>query len=171
MKNVFVVTHGKKFSGANPGMTEEGFAQVSNLRSLLPAIVTDVVCGTGKRHLDVAKALNLEPTRYTSAVGGPDSGEASSGKGPVDVVILPDGTAVPYACYTTLIDGAVAMQTLIGSLPDNSVVCAGRPSMIMLGMEESVSKGAAVYNVTVIDAFITSIDEVTSLGEAQFHTV
>lgn len=141
MKNIFVVTHGKKFSGPNPGMTEEGMEQVRGLRVLLPETITEVVCGTGRRHLDVAKTLGLTPTRYTSAVGGPDSGESSTGKGPVDVVILPCGTAVPYAIYTTLIDGAGAIKDVVASLPDNSVVCAGRPSMIMLGMEEGGSYG------------------------------
>ena len=157
-KHVYVVTHGAKFSGANPGMTAEGFYQVAKLRNLLPGEINAVVCGTGRRHMDVAEALGLEPTRYTSAVGGPDSGECSTGgKGAVDVVRLPgnkgypDGTLVPYASYTTLVDTAPAMQAVICGLPHNSVVCAGRPSMIMLDMDESVSKSAAVYKVVVME--------------------
>lgn len=171
MKEIFIVTHGKKFPGPDPGMTEEGFAEVARLRSLLPAEVADVVCGTGRRHLDVAKALGLEPTRYTSAVGGPDSGEATVKAGPVDVVRLPCGTLVPYDKYTTLIDGARAMEAVVAGLPDNSVVCAGRPSMIMLTMTEEASKSAAIYCVKVVNGWISSIDEVEAAGEAEIHTV
>jgi hypothetical protein len=172
MKIIYVVTHGKKFSGPNPGMTEEGFAEVAKLRSLLPAELADVVCGTGKRHLDVAKALGLEFTRVTSAVGGPDSGEASVKGGLVDIVRLPCGTTVPYSAYTTLLDGASAMVAVVTGLPENSVVCAGRPSMIMLGMPESVSKSAAVYRVCVQDAmWIAAIEEVIATGESEINTV
>lgn len=178
MKNIYIVTHGKKFPGANPGMTEEGFAEVSKLRSLLPAEVTDVVCGTGRRHLDVAKALGLEPTRYTSAVGGPDSGEASVKGGLVDIVRLPCGTAVPYSAYTTLTDGVEGMRGVLRGLYHNSVVCAGRPSMIMIGMAEADSKSAAVYRIEYsgLEEFDAGepeyhIYEVLATGEAEFHTV
>lgn len=185
-KHVYVVTHGAKFSGANPGMTAEGFDQVAKLRSLLPAEINVVVCGTGRRHLDVAKALGLYPTRYTSAVGGPDSGECMAGNGTVDVVRLPgssdvpDGTLVPYAIYTTLIDTAPVMKAVICGLPHNSVVCAGRPSMIMLDMDESKSKSAAVYKVAVMEVpdfkgkttrLITEVSEVLATGEAETHAV
>ena len=185
-KHVYVVTHGAKFSGANPGMTAEGFYQVAKLRSLLPAEINAVVCGTGRRHLDVAEALGLYPTRYTSAVGGPDSGECLTGNGTVDVVRLPgnsgvpEGTLVPYAIYTTLIDTALAMQAVICGLPHNSVVCAGRPSMIMLDMDESASKSAAVYKVVVMETpdfkgrtirLITEVSEILATGEAEIHAV
>ena len=188
MKHIYVVTHGKKFPGANPGMTEEGFEEVAKLRCLLPEKVSEVVCGTGKRHLDSAKALRLEPTRYTGAVGGPDSGEATVKGGPVDVVRLPCDTVVLYESYTTLKDGAEAMKDVVSKLSHNSVICAGRPSMIMLDMEESVSKSAAVYRllVTTEDIRVTvgsgsflrqrageivKITEIAASGEAEIHTV
>lgn len=171
MKSVYVVTHGNKFSGANPGMTAEGFDQVRKLCNLLPVEVTDIVCGTGKRHLDVAKALGLDPTRYTSAVGGPDSGEATVKGGPVDVVRLPCDTLVPYSLYTTLADGAAGMQAVLAGLRNKSVVCAGRPSMIMLGMDEADSKSAAVYRVAIEGHCIVAIQEVLATGEAEIHTV
>ncbi|MBI5530290.1 MAG: hypothetical protein HY918_02205 [Candidatus Doudnabacteria bacterium] len=188
MKNIYVVTHGKKFPGANPGMTEEGFAEVAQLRNLLPAKVRDVVCGTGKRHLDTVKALGLKPTRYTSAVGGPDSGEATVKGGPVDVVRLPCGTLVPYYRYTTLVDGQDGMKSVIAQLRNNSVVCAGRPSMIMLGMMEEDSKSAAVYKVSVAMVVVCvkvgdeptlririgrvlNIQEVKAVGTSEIHTV
>ena len=104
-KSIFVVTHGSKGKGANPGMTLEGSEQVSALRGLIPGAPTAVVCGTGRRHLDVAKALGLEPTRYTGAIGGGDSLEMVEGE---KMIVLTDGTYVRPEQYTTLADTSPA---------------------------------------------------------------
>lgn len=166
-KTVIVVTHGDKYSCPNPGMTPEGFAQVAALRNLLPLSPPAVVCGTGKRHLDVAKALALTPTRYTAAVGGPDSLEIIAGK---KFVLLADGTLVPHdGTYTTLADETQAIRQVIADLPDNAIVCAGRPSMIMLGNKEA--KSAAVHAVYVEDGQITGFRVLTELGQAEAGTV
>lgn len=170
MKHVYVVTHGSKFPGPNPGMTEEGFKQVRALRPLLPDEVGDVVCGTGLRHLDVAKALDLTPTRYTAAVGGPESGEVNKA-GVVDEVLLADGTKVPYSVYTTPTDGTKGMEAVICSLRPDSVVCAGRPSMVMLGMAEGDTKSAAVYRLTIKADTITRTKMLSASGESEINPV
>jgi hypothetical protein len=153
-KHIYIVTHGEKWPGPNPAMTEPGRNKVGALRRLLPETPSLVVIGTGARHLDVACALNLlwvegvpheiVPTRFplmiTSSVGGPESLEA-------DKVVLANGTRVPHEMLTTPKDGKASMIDLVKTLPDNAVICAGRPALIMLG--KSDCKNAAVYRVVV----------------------
>jgi hypothetical protein len=164
--SVFVVTHGDKFFVPNPGMTTEGFAQVRVLRRLLPENPPTVVCGTGTRFIHVAAVLGLEPTRYTAVVGGPDSLEIVDGK---KVIVLADGTTVEPAQYTTLADEAPAAKAVVASLPDGSIVCAGRASMIMLG--EPNAKSAAVYRVMCENGQIAVIEEVAATGVSETGTV
>jgi hypothetical protein len=145
-KTIYVVTHGEKFSGPNPGLTPKGIAEIAALRSSLPNNPTVIVCGVGRRHLDVAKALDLVPTRYTNIAGDPDSGK----KGPDGKmqVVLADGTQVPSnIAYTSIEDNTPAAQALVKSLPDGAVICAGRPFMIMLGNKDAQS--AQVYKMTI----------------------
>lgn len=165
-KTILVVTHGDKYSGANPQMTPEGLEQVKRLRGLIPRNPPAVVCGTGQRHWDVAGMLGFEPTRITSIVGGPDSLEIIDG---IKHIILADGRLVDPALYTSLTDEADAAKVVIASLPDQSVVCAGRPSMIMLG--EPNAKSAAVYDVHVMNNEIVDITEVVATGVAEDGTV
>lgn len=174
IKVIYVVTHGQKFLGPNPKMTEDGIREVAALRAFLPDDISEVVCGTGTRHRQVAEALGLVPTRWTSVVGGPDSGQSSEKGGPVDQVALADGHVVPYPEYTTLIDGGVAAKKLVAEdLRHNSVICAGRPSMVMFGVPEDYAKSAAVYRI-VVDFYhrtIDSVSQVHAIGQAEPHPV
>lgn len=174
-RHVYVVTHGAKFSGPNPGMTDKGKEQVRSLRPLLPGVITEVVVGGGLRHHQMPPELGLTPTRWTSAVGTPDSGEASVPGREVDMVRIADGTPegllVEYSRYTTLQDCACAAQAVAVSLKHNSVICAGRPSMIMFGMSEDKAKSAAVYRLTIVGKTIQEIDEITALGVSETHAV
>jgi len=142
MKTVYVVTHGDKFFGPNPGMTGRRYNEIKKLCFLIPSKPSLVVCGTGRRHIDVATALMLLIDRYTCLAGDSDSLEIIDDK---KVIILADGTQLDPKCYTSLEDNAPGAKTLIVSLPDNSVVCGGRPLMIMLGFREA--KSASVYRV------------------------
>lgn len=167
MKTIYVVTHGSKSGGANPPMNETGFDENRALRARLPKNPPEVVCGTGRRHLDVATALGLEPTRYSGLVGSPDSLETVEGG--KKMIILADGTAVDPNSYTTLADGASALAAIINHLSDEAVVCAGRPSMIMLGVKDA--KSAAVYCITCEDGQIISIEELVAQGVSETGTV
>lgn len=164
MKRIFFVTHGDKYPGANPGMTETGFEQIKALRQFFPSQPTHVVCGTGRRHLDVALALNLTPNRYSSIFGDGDSMEKVEG---INMVILPDGTKLPMEAHTTLDDLSLAMKYVMSQLPDNTVVCAGRGLMIMIGADGALS--AAVYLVEVTRSSIISIKEVMVQGALGHH--
>ena len=159
IKVIFIATHGEKEEKKpNPGLTEKGFAEITALKSLLPSS-NNIICGTGKRHFDTAKALWLKPNRVTSAAGDADSMDFING---VRVVILADGTFVQYDAYTSLKDNEDSARSMIVSLPDNSIVCAGRPLLIMLG--DPNGKSAAVYRVTIEMGEIISIEEIISLG-------
>ena len=136
---IFLVTHGKKMEGANPGLSPLGKYQTSQLRGFLPAKPKNVVCGTGTRHIDTARALGLEPTRFSIVVGAPES--KVPGK---NLVILADGTILPYELYTSVADRTEAFCKLVGNLPDKVVVITSR-SMIGVLSDSVQPKAAAVY--------------------------
>jgi len=146
-KEIFVVTHGEKEKGADPHMTTKGFRQVSKLFSLIPENPTSVACGTGRRHLDVAQALGLEPDRYTNIAGGPDSLEIDSQGN--KFAVLANGDYIPLEMCTITEDDAPAIIPFLNSLPHDSVVCAGRVIMISAGVPDAES--AAVYKLTIED--------------------
>jgi len=160
MKRILVVTHGDKFPGANPGMTEKGFEQIKALRCLLPDNPTNVVCGTGHRYGDVAKALELTPNRYSSVFG---DGDSMKKVGDQNMVILTDGMKLPMQACTTLKDLTPITQAVVSQLPDETVICAGRPLMIMLDYPQG--KSGAVYQADIADSGrIIRITEVVALG-------
>ena len=163
---IYIVTHGKKFIGPNPWLSKIGFNEVYRLRPLLPENPSEVICGTGKRHINTAKVLGLRPTRYTSVVGGPESMELVDGR---KIVILADVTYVPFEQYTTTADTVIALNALILSLPNNSVICAGRPCVIAAGYKDA--KSAALYRVEVLEDKISAITEITALGKSETGTV
>ena len=147
-------------------MTEKGFDQVRALAKFLPGRVREVICATGRRHINVAEALNLRPTRFTAVLGGPDSLEVF---GQAKMIVLADGMALNPKLYTTLEDMAPAAKALIASLPDSSVLCVGRPTLIMIGHKDA--KSGAVYRITCENGDIVGIDEVIAEGESEAGTV
>lgn len=152
MKKMYIVTHGAKEDGSNPAMTEEGFKQIASLRPQLPCSET-IVCGTGKRHLDVARALGFTPTRYTAVVGGPESLNSER------KIVLSDGTIVESAIYTTEPDSHKAIIALLSELPNDTIICAGRP--LMIGLDKKDAKSGKIFIVTFDDNdTITDISEI-----------
>lgn len=181
MPNIYVVTHGEKFKGANPCMTDQGFNEIKNLKGLLPVNPSIVVIGTGARFCDVALALDLVTDsadirltsqfrmRFTPVVGGPESLEG-------EFVLLADGTKVPRDQFTGTEDGKASMTELVCSLPDNAVICAGRVAMILLGKEDA--KSAAVYqiitkfvNEDLTEAVMVEVRELVTTGVSEPGTV
>lgn len=176
MKTVYIVNHGDKEKGANPGMTLAGWNQIRALRSLLPEKPAEVICGAGQRHIDVCKALGLfgENTKFTPSVGGPESLEKIRGK---DMVVLTELISVPLENFSVGKDRTAAMLAVLYDAPDNTVICAGRPAMISLGVKDA--RSAAVYRVNIYCADITGtltlnnlqIQEVKATGVAEAGTV
>jgi len=144
MKMILVVTHGEKVNGANPGMTPLGFEQVATLSGLLPEKPSMVICGTGQRHLDVAKALGLTPTRYSSIAGNADSLEVIDGK---KMAVLANGIAVPLETYPAVEESAPSAKVLLSEWPNGTVVCSGRPFMLALGYSDA--KSGMAYRIDV----------------------
>lgn len=166
MSRFFVVTHGEKEEGVpNPGMTPDGFEQVAALRHLLPSQPPCVAVGTGRRQLDVAKALGLEPTYWSIVWGGAETLlEGSDGK----LIVLADGTKIPYNRYKSGKDMAASAISAGEELPFGSVVCSGRPAMIRLGKKDA--KSASVYQVQIVGGQV-SIEEVVETGGVEKHAV
>lgn len=145
MKRVFIVTHGSKYPGADPKMTPEGFEQIRALVNHLPEHPSEVICGTGRRHLNVAEALGLNNTCYNALVGRPESLESDG------TVTLACGQIIRRELYDKR-GMKEALLALLASLPDNAVICAGRPVLNDLGDK---GESAAVY--TWEDGKITKI--------------
>lgn len=154
---ILLFTHGEKRAGRNPGLTKRGFAQMQALSNRI-AINDIVICGTGKRHLQSAEALGVQPKRYSDIVGNATSGTK------VDAVFA-DGTMVPLKECTSVEDGAIAMKALLKSLPDDNsayIIIGGRPTGIMLGKQDT--KSATLYRVDIEkDQF--SLVELYSFGK------
>ncbi len=143
-KKIYVVTHGDKVSGPNPGMTPKGYDQIYALQRYLPEEIKNVVCGTGKRHRGVANMLGLTPNRFSSIFGDSDSMESVDGQ---KKIVLPDGTYLDPKTYSTLEDLTPITKTIVTQLPDGTVVCSGRPLMIVLGQPQA--QMAQVWLLTV----------------------
>ena len=164
--NVWIVTHGDKFETADPGMTPKGKATITTFRPLIPTNPEAVVCGTGRRHLDVAEALELEPTRFTAVFG--ESTSLNTDKDGKKVIVLPCGKTIAHDpdVSTTVTDMAHATLATLLTL-DQAVICAGRPMMIALdsvGVANSM-KSASVYHVQHDGGKITSIIAIAEDGE------
>lgn len=176
-KTVYVVNHGDKNTGINPGMTEAGFSQVNALKTLVPADPPLIICGAGKRHDDVRVALDFpgSPTVvWTPSVGGPESLEKIDGR---NMVVMADGKTVPLESFPVGKDRTAAMLAVLEDAPDNAVICAGRPAAISLGVKDA--KSAAVYRINIYCQSITGslaldnlqIQEVKATGVAEAGTV
>lgn len=144
-KIVYAVIHGDTFDGANPGMTADGFRQIKALKPLLPAHPALVICGTGRRHHDIMTVLNYwgKPLRWTASVGGPESRVTIHEQ---KTVLLADGITIAQDKYTTTEDGRASMLIVLYTAPNNSVICAGRTCLNMLGRADA--KLATVYRIS-----------------------
>jgi len=134
MGKVFIITHGEKYDGFDPEMTPKGFIQINSLLDHLPEDPPEVICGTGRRHLGVANALGLNVTCYNALVGRPESLERDG------TVTLACGS-IPREMYDKR-GMKEALLTLLSSLQDNTILCAGRPVLNDLGDK---GESAAVY--------------------------
>lgn len=164
-REVFIVTHGQKHSGPNPGMTPQGFEEIRSLRDLVPPNPSAIVVGVGRRHSDTLAALACRgQARHSSVCGDADSLEMVNGQ---PMVILADGTPVPLAQHTSIADTRDAAKQLVIWLGGDSVICAGRPFVKALGVTDA--KSAAVYQLIVKGRKILSIKEF--LADGAFRTV
>lgn len=135
MKNIHIVTHGAKCPGEDPRLTLEGLQEVNLI--VLPSGISQIICGTGRRFEDTLNSLvgvHGIPVKYSPLCGSADSGErAETGF----QVILASGTKVPVGDYIGLIGTpGVDLKTWIQSLPENTLLVAGRELTGALGYRD-----------------------------------
>lgn len=147
MKRIYIITHGLCEDGANPKMSQKGIAQMLSLKDKLPSSPAKIICGTGQRHIQTAKILRLVIEQYTDLVGTPDRVIKKSDK---KIIMLADGAVIDYEKHTSLKDMQPVARPFIGSLPDNTLICAGRQLPVMLGITKDEVKSAAVYEVQLV---------------------
>lgn len=124
--NIYIITHGEKGHGTNPGLTEAGRRQIETLP--VPNGITQVIVGTGKRFSDtlaiVKNRVGNVPVKFSPLCGSADSGEKSETG---FKVALADGTNVEVGDYIGLIGTpGIDLTAWLGSLADNTLLCAGR---------------------------------------------
>ncbi len=150
--SIFLITHGDRFFGPNPGHTEKGFKQ---LRRLVPAVPIDTslfVIGTGKRFREIHETItetrpDLISVRQKSSpfCGSPDGLEADGN------VVLVDGTLVDLKNdYIGLTSSCFNAWGFIGLLPFPScaLLCAGGELMIALGLK-AISEQGQLYELDI----------------------
>ena len=164
-KRIRLFTHGEKVRGVDPKMTPKGKADVASLAGYSSQNIGRVYCGSGHRHLDVAKALGFTRFFIDDAFGNGDNAEVIDGKA---FAICEDGREVPLKEHTWLKDNYARGVERMSKLEDGDVVCAGRPTGIMLKMAGIINfdfVDTAVYEILIKNGKITSVELIQALGK------
>ncbi len=148
MPLIYLITHGEKADGVDPGLTFEGEQQIIELRHFLfkgpenswrktKPLLADfkgkVVCGIGRRHKETASLLRLQVDEFCEVVGVRASKDRATG-----MILLPDGSMVSAAEYRAVQNRAPKFFELLeqwnqsGNKSDNDyLVITSRP---MIGL-------------------------------------
>jgi hypothetical protein len=157
---IYVITHGDRFVCADPGHTEKGFAQLRSLSKhlflCLPA--SCIFVGTGKRFREIYGTLFGGPCRviYSPFCGGTDAlGSNPDGK----KTVIISGLELNYPEEYLGVSNCPAFDAwkFITDMPDNSMVCSGRPLMFALGHREC--KMGSLYEVDPTNRTVRCIKE------------
>ncbi len=148
-KVIYVITHGEKHPNIpNPGLTVKGMMQIEQMAATkVSAEISKVICGTGKRHLETMKYLDLTADSYSPICGSPDSSDIKDGK---KVALLADGTTFPLEQW--IIPNT---HNFLYGLEDKSLVIGGRPFLLGLGYNEA--KEGQLIKITIVDEGIPII--------------
>jgi len=116
--------------------------------------------GMGKRHIDTAAALNFVPTAtLTSTIwGGPESLIEVNGE---KQVILANGLIIDLENCLSNKHLSKAVRETLSDLPNNTVICTGRPILIRLGQEPEDCQNGAIYKLSIRGADDINIELVT----------
>ncbi|MBI4992804.1 MAG: hypothetical protein HZC26_01530 [Candidatus Magasanikbacteria bacterium] len=129
-KTIYVVTGGGHDRYPDPDI-KRGRAKIKKLRQHLPTEPSEVVCGTGQRHRQIAELLELHPSNFTILAGTADSRQ--KGVKGTCFVVFANGTRV----MATTVTDAVALRDSVriyirNTLPHNAVVCASKSFLCAL---------------------------------------
>lgn len=135
-------------------MPPEGLKMVEalapKLTGFLPSGPTEIHVGTGLRQWRVAQALgfSLEQKNiyFSDFWGG-----AATVAGSKEVILLGHGLQVPRKQYLSVKHLQPFYRQIIASLPDNSLICSGRPVLVRLGMQEEDCSSGALYALHIQD--------------------
>lgn len=162
MKTVWLVTHGETDSEPNPGLTAAGLTATERLKERLPEFIpngqpTEIHCGTGRRQQQALEALgfNVEQAMFSDLWGG--AATLVRGSNP-KMIRLGHGTCITWDQYLSPAHLAAAIQPIIAGLPDNSLICSGRPVLVRLGVAAEKGQSGALYALRIGDDNSISIE-------------
>ena len=164
VKTIYLVTHGEKEDGPNPGLSTLGDVRVELLRDHLPQNIHLVVCGVGRRHIQTRETLELDrfPTRWNTLAGVDCSLISGSTK-----ILLGDGTEIERSEFEDPPDVINLYRKWVSSYPDNTVIIGGRPIVRKLGVD-LVPRAAALYKIKLDEGL--RVSEVAAYGEGRDET-
>jgi len=158
-KVIFILTHGEKTYGPDPGMTPFGHQQVQSLREYLPPMISRVIVGEGRRHFEMIQDLGLDPNLcvFSPMVGRATSNIPENPK----LVYLPHGEIISIEQWLPLSIGEV--RRFIKPLADGTVVLGGRPLIktvlkFSCDHNQPAALTASYYKITIKSCEIISID-------------
>lgn len=132
-KVFYLITHGEIFQQVpDSDLTSVGKSNVLNIKQYLPTKPGLIVSGTGKRHLETAKLLNLEINSYSELI---ETGTLTTQILERSICILPRGDLIPMENYfKDLAYQKKYLKEMINSLPNNSIIVGGEITALKLDL-------------------------------------
>jgi hypothetical protein len=165
-KEIYVVLHGNAWGNQpDPCLTllGEDQANAAEEKFLLPKDPAEIICGTGRRHLETARLFGIKPTLYSVLVGAPDASDLIDQIG--EVVRLADSTTVcPSKRWLT-----PDTRQFLKDLAHDTILITGIPFMVGLGYNEARpgmifkisldTDGQQVYGIEEIQTIFSPYDK------------
>jgi len=158
-KEIFVILHGEKWdTQADPHLTQKGEDQADSAEGqyLLPRDPTEIICGTGRRHLETARIFGLRPTLYSPLVGTSDSSALVDEKKVVRFADESKEVSCPLERY--LIPDT---RLFLRDLSHNTILVGGRP--FMLGLQYHEAREGMIFKITVSDDYTAPPNEIEDI--------
>jgi|GEM_PF-2818082 len=147
MAKIYLITHGDRQNGPDPGHTRAGIEKIRSLP--LPEGVGLVVSGTGKRFLETLDVVlkkfpwNINPAvRYSTFCGGCEGFDG-------DEVVLSDRRVNYAEMYIGLSHGPFDLWQFVAvfaDMPCDVILCAGQELMSALGLK-AIHKRGSLYEL------------------------
>ena len=140
----YLVTHGERNDGADPGHTSEGLGQIRSIK--LPKGIAQVVVGTGRRHWEVNEEVAAQLPEGVAVKTSPHCGSADSLNSDKTTITLSNGKTVKLSDYIGIETSCFDAWEFIESQPDGTLFCAGGELMMALGCK---AKRGKLYELDV----------------------